>query len=51
MIESGVSPKAVQARLGLEKIETTLQTYVHNTEDMEQMAVDVFESIVTEQAN
>lgn len=46
LIESGVSPKAVQDRLGHEKIETTLQTYVHNTEAMEQSAVDVFEDIL-----
>ena len=46
LIESGVSPKAVQARLGHENIETTLQTYVHNTDDMEQNAVDVFEVVV-----
>ena len=44
LIESGVSPKAVQKRLGHENIETTLQTYVHNTEVMEQEAVDVFEA-------
>lgn len=47
LIESGVSPKAVQERLGHENIETTLQTYVHNTESMEQDAVDVFENIVS----
>ena len=47
LIEAGVSPKAVQARLGHENIETTLQTYVHNTEVMEQDAVDVFESAVS----
>lgn len=47
LIESGVSPKAVQARLGHENIETTLQTYVHNTEAMEQGAVDAFESAVS----
>ena len=46
LIEAGVSPKAVQARLGHEKIETTLQTYVHNTEAMEQGAVDAFEKAV-----
>lgn len=46
LIESGVSPKAVQARLGHDKIETTMQTYVHNTEVMEQDAVDVFEKAV-----
>lgn len=47
LIEAGVSPKAVQARLGHDKIETTLQTYVHNTEAMEDTAVDVFENIVS----
>ena len=47
LIESGVSPKAVQERLGHENIETTLQTYVHNTESMEQDAVDVFENIMS----
>jgi len=46
LIEAGVSPKAVQARLGHENIETTLQTYVHNTEEMEQNAVDVFENVI-----
>ena len=50
LIESGVTPKAVQARLGHENIETTLQTYTHNTEAMEQSAVDVFEDIVTREA-
>lgn len=48
LIESGVSPKAVQARLGHERIETTLQTYTHNTEAMEQAAVDVFENVARE---
>lgn len=47
LIESGVSPKAVQARLGHENIETTLQTYVHNTDAMEQDAVNVFETAVS----
>lgn len=47
LIEGGVSPKAVQARLGHENIETTLQTYVHNTEAMEQTAVDVFEKTLS----
>lgn len=47
LIESGVSPKAVQARLGHENIATTMQTYVHNTDKMEQDAVDVFEKIVS----
>ena len=47
MIEQGVTPKAVQERLGHENIETTLQTYVHNTEVMAQDAVDVFEKAVS----
>lgn len=47
LIENGVSPKAVQARLGHDRIETTLQTYVHNTESMEDAAVDVFETAVS----
>lgn len=51
LIESGVSPKAVQARLGHENIQTTMQTYVHNTEDMDQSAVDVFENIMTKAKN
>lgn len=50
LIESGISPKAVQARLGHENIETTLQTYVHNTESMEESAVDAFE-IIANKAN
>lgn len=45
LIESGVSPKAVQARLGHADIETTLQTYTHSTDKMELDAVDVFEQI------
>ena len=47
LIENGVSPKAVQARLGHDRIETTLQTYVHNTEAMEDVAVAVFEDAVS----
>lgn len=46
LIENGVSPKAVQARLGHKDIKTTLQTYVHNTDSMESAAVDVFEKVV-----
>ena len=47
LIESGISPKTVQARLGHERIETTLQTYVHNTEQMEQEAVNSLEEIMS----
>lgn len=45
LIEAGASPKTVQVRLGHEKIETTLQTYVHDTEQMQQDAVEMFERI------
>ena len=44
LIEAGASPKTVQARLGHQNIETTLQTYVHNTESMEEDAVAMFEN-------
>lgn len=43
LIESGVNPKTVQKRLGHAKIETTLNTYCHDTEKMKEKAVDVFE--------
>lgn len=46
LIENGVSPKSVQKRLGHKNIQTTLQTYVHETENMEQSAVDIFEQAV-----
>lgn len=47
LIESGVSIKAVQTRLGHENIQTTLQTYAHTTEDMESYAVESFEKIMS----
>lgn len=46
LIENGVSPKSVQMRLGHKNIQTTLQTYVHETETMETKAVDTFENAV-----
>lgn len=46
LIENGAHVKAVQERLGHQKIETTLQTYVHNTESLEQTAIDVFEQAI-----
>lgn len=47
LIENGVSPKSVQKRLGHEKIETTLQTYVHDTEEMAERAAEIFELVRT----
>lgn len=44
LIEGGVSPKTVQERLGHEKIETTFNRYVHNTENMQVNAVKIFDS-------
>ena len=46
LIENGVSPKAVQQRLGHRSIVTTLQTYVKATEHMQQEAADAFEEIM-----
>jgi len=48
LIEGGASPKAVQHRLGHEHISTTLQTYVHNTDSMEQETVEIFENLLNQ---
>ena len=37
--------KDVQTRLGHTNIETTLQTYVHDTEKMVERSVDLFEQV------
>lgn len=47
LIENGANVKAVQERLGHQNIETTLNTYVHNTEIMKEQSVDIFEKAVT----
>jgi integrase len=47
LAESGVNPKNLQMRLGHEKIETTLQTYIHDTQAMADETVDIFERIVS----
>lgn len=44
--ENGVNPKSLQLRLGHEKIETTLQTYIHGTEKMEEETAEIFENAV-----
>ncbi len=45
LIESGANIKNVQTRLGHTNIQTTLQTYVHDTEKMGDQSVDLFERI------
>ena len=47
LAESGVNPKNLQMRLGHEKIETTLQTYIHDTKAMADETVSIFERIVS----
>lgn len=47
LIEAGIPVKTVQTRLGHAFIQTTLQTYAHTTEQMEQNAVDSFEKILS----
>lgn len=46
LIERGISHKAVQERLGHDSITTPLQTYVHNTKQMEDTLVNNFENII-----
>ncbi len=45
LIESGADIKDVQVRLGHANIQTTLQTYVHDTEVMAERSADIFEQI------
>ena len=44
LIESGVNVKTVQVRLGHKNVTTTLQKYVHDTQEMQDMAVKIFEN-------
>lgn len=46
LIESGADVKDVQTRLGHTNIQTTLQTYVHDTEVMAERSVEIFEQAV-----
>ena len=46
LAESGINPKALQMRLGHEKIETTLNRYIHATEAMIDESVEVFENLI-----
>ena len=45
LIEAGANIKNVQTRLGHTNIQTTLQTYVHDTEKMSEQSVEIFEKI------
>lgn len=47
LIESGANVKNVQTRLGHTNVQTTLQTYVHDTEKMAEQSVGLFEQITT----
>lgn len=49
LAESGINPKALQLRLGHEKIETTLNKYIHATQSMVDESVEVFEKIISGQ--
>lgn len=49
LIENGANVKDVQARLGHENIETTLQTYVHDTAQMASDTVSIFEKLTTKE--
>ena len=46
LIESGANIKDVQERLGHTNIETTMNTYVHNTEQLQNQTVAIFEKTV-----
>ncbi|MFR8171510.1 MAG: tyrosine-type recombinase/integrase [Marvinbryantia sp.] len=48
LIENGADIKDVQERLGHDNIQTTMQTYVHNTETMSNRSVDIFEQAVNQ---
>jgi integrase len=44
LAESGVNPKAIQKRLRHAKIATTMDTYVHATEILQEQAIDQWEA-------
>lgn len=51
LIESGANIKDVQVRLGHSNIQTTLQTYVHDTEVMAERSVDLFEQAASQKTS
>ena len=46
LAENGVNPKALQNRMGHEKIETTFKTYIHKTNIMEDESIELFERAI-----
>lgn len=46
LVESGANIKDVQERLGHQNVETTINTYVHDTEQLRKQTVDIFESAI-----
>lgn len=50
LIEAGADLKDVQERLGHANIETTMDKYVHNTDEMRDRTVDIFENIALKKA-
>lgn len=46
LIENGANVKDVQERLGHTNIETTMNTYVHNTEHIRKESIDIFERAI-----
>ena len=46
LAENGASPKVIMERLGHKDIRVTFNTYIFNTEKMQQDAVDVFEKAI-----
>lgn len=46
LAENGVNPKALQNRMGHEKIETTFKTYIHKTNLMEDESIELFERAI-----
>lgn len=46
LIENGANIKDVQKRLGHAQLRTTMDTYVHDTDEMQNQSVDIFEKAV-----